>query len=143
MITQFLADLKESHLLPASGTVDAALKRARIAFFVDTFNTKIISGLYGTLRADSEEEKIAKGTQFVEAIEKEIAPLLEGAGPFFGGSKELTLAEVRDSSDKSIWWWLFADWYHVGRLIRHHSWSGSTHLSRVRMVGYQILWGKD
>ncbi|KAH0605867.1 uncharacterized protein H6S33_004324 [Morchella sextelata] len=98
VITQFLADLKESHLLPASGTLDAALKRARIAFFVDTFNTKIISGFYGTLRADSEEEKIAKGTQFVETIEKEIAPLLEGAGPFFGGSKELTLAEVNTAS---------------------------------------------
>lgn len=57
---------------------------------------------FGVLRADSEEEKIAKGTQFVEAIEKEITPLLEGAGPFFGGSKELTLAEVRGSSNKSV-----------------------------------------
>jgi glutathione S-transferase len=45
-------------------------------------------------RAASEEEKEAKSKEWVAAVQKEIEPLLQNASPFFGGSKELTLAEV-------------------------------------------------
>ena len=40
------------------------------------------------------EEKERIGEELVKAVEKEIEPLLEGAGPFFGGNETLTLAEV-------------------------------------------------
>ena len=40
------------------------------------------------------EEKEKMAIEMVKTVEKEIEPLLEGAAPFFGGSKTLTLAEV-------------------------------------------------
>ena len=51
--------------------------------------------MYPILKAEGEEEKERLGAEVVEAVRKEIEPLLEGAGPFFGGSKTITLAEVR------------------------------------------------
>ena len=51
--------------------------------------------MYPILKAEDEEEKERLGAEVVEAVKKEIEPLLEGAGPFFGGSKTITLAEVR------------------------------------------------
>lgn len=51
------------------------------------------------VRAASQEEREAAGDALVEAIAKEIEPLLDnegaGKGPFFGGSEKLTFAEVR------------------------------------------------
>jgi glutathione S-transferase len=42
IIAEFLADISpNSHLLPPSNTPNGALFRARVAFFVDTWNTKI------------------------------------------------------------------------------------------------------
>ena len=63
-------------------------------FFVDTFIGKINGPFfYPVLKAEGEEkENLAK--QVVDVVEKEIEPLLEGIGPFFGGSKSITLAEV-------------------------------------------------
>ncbi len=40
------------------------------------------------------DEKQAKVDEWAAAVEKEIEPLLADAGPFFGGSKELTFAEA-------------------------------------------------
>ena len=51
--------------------------------------------MYQILKAEG-EEKEKLGKELVEAVRKEIEPLLEGAGPFFGGSKSITLAEVSD-----------------------------------------------
>ena len=51
--------------------------------------------MYPILKAEGEEEKERLGAEVVEAVRKEIEPLLEGAAPFFGGSKTITLAEVR------------------------------------------------
>lgn len=42
----------------------------------------------------SGEERDAKCKEWAAAIEKEIEPLLSDATPFFGGSKEMTFAEV-------------------------------------------------
>lgn len=48
---------------------------------------------FSILKAEGEEqEKLA--AEAVAAIEKEIEPLLKDAAPFFGGSKQLTIAEV-------------------------------------------------
>ena len=61
---------------------------------MDTFISKANGLLYPIMKAQG-EEKEKLGDEFAKAVEKEIEPLLESAGPFFGGSKELTLAEVR------------------------------------------------
>ena len=49
--------------------------------------------MYPIFKAEG-EEKEKLGAEVVEVVKKEIEPLLEGAGPFFGGSKTITLAEV-------------------------------------------------
>ncbi|KAL0635972.1 hypothetical protein Q9L58_005111 [Maublancomyces gigas] len=94
VISQFFVDLKASHLLPSSGSVDGALARARVNFFNDTFATKVQAPFFGSLTSPNEADRATKATQFLDAIENDIVPLLKDAAPFFGGSKELTLAEV-------------------------------------------------
>lgn len=94
IVAQFLADSRPSHLLPASlSSPSAPLMRARIAFFTDTWNTKVQTFLYPIMKADG-AEKETQSAECVKAIEKEIEPLLADAAPFFGGSKDLTMAEV-------------------------------------------------
>ncbi|THY39634.1 putative glutathione S-transferase [Aureobasidium pullulans] len=94
IVAQFLADARPSHLLPSSlHDPFSPLFRARLAFFVDTWNTKVQGNLYPMMKAEGEEkEKLANET--VAAIEKEIEPLLANAGPFFGGKDKPTLAEA-------------------------------------------------
>ena len=95
IVAQFLCDSKPSHLLPASNSsTEAALFRARLNFFVDTWNTKIGSYMFSMFRAESSEEKEVKSKEWVAAVKREIEPLLNNANPFFGGSNDLTLAEV-------------------------------------------------
>jgi len=71
----------------------SALTRAKIAFFVDTWLTKVNTLMYPVMNAEG-KEKEQKGEELVAAVKKEIEPLLKDAGPFFGGSQELTLAEA-------------------------------------------------
>jgi len=98
-ISQFLVDAHPSHLLPASDSSPTApLFRYRVNFFVDTYFTKVNTYLYAIIRATNDEEKKTKADEWVKAIEKEIEPLLHDANPFFGGSKEMTLAEVQTAS---------------------------------------------
>ncbi|KAF2690155.1 thioredoxin-like protein [Lentithecium fluviatile CBS 122367] len=93
IVAQFLVDVYPSHLLPATGSVEAGLKRARINFFVDTWNTKANSYWYQVARKSGEErEQLVK--DFVAVVKKEIEPLLKDANPFFGGSEKITLAEA-------------------------------------------------
>ena len=94
IVAQFLCDSFPSHLLPASKeSPTSALKRARINFFVDTWNTKLGSYQFAVMRADA-AEKEAKAKEWSDLVAKEIEPLLADAAPFFGGSEELTFAEV-------------------------------------------------
>ena len=67
-----------------------------MSFFVDTFFTKVNTFMYPILLAEGEEQE-AQAMKMTEAIKKEIEPLLADAGPFFGGSKTMTLADVRCS----------------------------------------------
>lgn len=94
IVSQFLADAYPSHLLPASNSAEGALTRARIAFFVDTWFSKVGSYWFQILRQDSDEEKEKLGKEFVNIVSKEIEPLLKNAKPFFGGSDKVTLAEA-------------------------------------------------
>jgi glutathione S-transferase len=102
-IAQFLADAHPSHLLPASDSSPTApLFRYRVNFFVDTYFTKVNTYFYAVIRATNDEEKKTQVDAWVKAIEKEIEPLLHDANPFFGGSKEMTLAEVFPPSTMSL-----------------------------------------
>ena len=94
IVSQFLCDSYPSHLLPETREDPTApLRRARINFFVDTWTSKLSSPMMNTMKApDAEKEE--KCREWAAIIEKEIEPLLADAGPFFGGSKQLTFAEV-------------------------------------------------
>lgn len=95
VVAQFLADAFPSPLLPSSHESPLApLTRARVNFFVDTWSTKLSTYQTGVLKAPTAAEKLALVDEWVGAVEREIEPLLADAGPFFGGSKEITLAEA-------------------------------------------------
>ncbi|KAF1834378.1 thioredoxin-like protein [Decorospora gaudefroyi] len=94
IVATFLADAYPSHLLPASGSPEAALTRARINFFVDTWFSKAGSYWFKILQQDSDEEKEKLCKEFLHIVGKEIEPLLKDAKPFFGGSGRVTLAEA-------------------------------------------------
>ncbi|KAE8413525.1 thioredoxin-like protein [Aspergillus pseudocaelatus] len=102
VVAQFLADAHPSHLLPPSNSENGALQRARIAFFVDTFFSKVQPHFQTSLRASTTEERDAAGEALVAAIKSELEHQLpegsDGKGPFFGGSEKLTLAEVLTGS---------------------------------------------
>ncbi|MCJ1473660.1 hypothetical protein MMC13_002311 [Lambiella insularis] len=94
VVSHFLADAFPSHLLPASHeSPTAPLIRARMNFFVDTWFSKVNHIMFEGFRCENEKQKEEKATQLVETIKSEIEPLLKGCGPFFGGSKKMTLAE--------------------------------------------------
>jgi glutathione S-transferase len=94
VVSQFLADSFPSHLLPAShSTPTAALTRAKIAFFVDTFFTKVNGKIFEGLRAEGKDTSI-KSAEVFQAIKKEIEPLLENANPYFDGAEKMTIAEA-------------------------------------------------
>ena len=94
IVSQFLADAYPSHLLPASNTVEGALTRARINFFVDTWFSKVGSYWFQLLMKDTDEEKESLAKEFASKVGSEIEPLLADAAPFFGGSGKITLAEA-------------------------------------------------
>ncbi|KAF9877084.1 glutathione s-transferase [Colletotrichum karsti] len=94
VVSQFLADAHPSHLLPASNSKDGALRRARIGFFVDAYVSKANPLIFKVYTAKSQSEVDAVAASYVDAIAKEIEPLLKDAAPYFGGSAKPTLAEV-------------------------------------------------
>ncbi|KAI1073693.1 glutathione S-transferase domain-containing protein [Whalleya microplaca] len=98
IVANFLADAFPSHLVPQSGTPDAALVRAKIAFFVDTYISKVNSISYKAQVAKTDEESEGFVNELVATVVKEIEPLLSNAAPFFNGSDRLTLAEVQTGS---------------------------------------------
>ncbi|KAF7585449.1 hypothetical protein BBP40_010897 [Aspergillus hancockii] len=100
IVAQFLADAHPSHLLLPSTHAQGPLQRARIAFFVDTFFSKVQPHFNTSLRAPTTADREAAGQALVDAIKKEVEDLLpaDGEGPFFGGSDKLTLAEVLTGS---------------------------------------------
>lgn len=61
------------------------------------------------MKAANDQEKEEKTREWAAAIEKEIEPLLADAAPYFGGSKDLTFAEVIVSPFLLRWYSLAAD----------------------------------
>ena len=108
IVAQFLVDSFPSPLLPSPREDPLApLTRARINFFTDTWSTKLSSHQMAVMKAPS-AEKLALTESWVAAVKKEIEPLLKGADQYFGGSKELTLAEAI-VAPFLLRWYEFAD----------------------------------
>ncbi|KAK1758121.1 putative glutathione S-transferase [Echria macrotheca] len=98
IVSDFLANQYPSHLLPAIGSPDAAIKRARIDLFVDAFITKFQTVLFKLFGAKTEEERAPIVETALAGLLKEVEPKLKDANPFFGGSDKLTQAEVLTGS---------------------------------------------
>jgi glutathione S-transferase len=94
VISQFLVDAHPSYLEKTSREEGGALQRARYNFFIDTYFSKVNPHFYGSLRGVTEEDREKAGAELVDTIVKEIEPLIQNAGPFFGGSEKLTFVEV-------------------------------------------------
>ncbi|CAK7231355.1 hypothetical protein SCUCBS95973_007882 [Sporothrix curviconia] len=104
IVAGFLADTypDKAPLVPVSSSKGGALARARIAFFVDAYFSKLQSQIFKLGAAKTDAEEAAVGEAVVAAALKELEPLLAGSTspnkPFFGGSERLTLAEVLTGS---------------------------------------------
>lgn len=94
IVCQFLCDVYPSHLLPPPTTAEGALRRARISFFTDAYWTKFHTVLFGLFESPTLQDEEAVVDAAVAGLVREVEPLLADAGPFFGGSDKLTLAEV-------------------------------------------------
>jgi glutathione S-transferase len=95
IVANFLADQYPSHLVPESSAPGGALRRARIALFVDAFLTKFQSPLIKLIYLGAPEaEHAAIVDAALAGLVKDVEPLLKDASPFFDGSDKLTLAEV-------------------------------------------------
>ncbi|CAK7210752.1 hypothetical protein SBRCBS47491_000885 [Sporothrix bragantina] len=104
IVATFLADTypEKAPLVPVSSAPGGALARARIAFFVDAYFSKVHTHIFKLGAAKTEAEEAAVGENLVAAALKELEPLLasstSSSAPFFGGSERLTLAEVLTGS---------------------------------------------
>jgi glutathione S-transferase len=105
IVTNFLADVYPGKLLPKSDTPQGALRRARVAFFVDAYFSKVQNHFFKLGGAKTEEEIAAVGEAAVAAIVKELEPLLRDAKPFFGGSDSITTAEVSIARTGEVGTW--------------------------------------
>ncbi|KAK6373357.1 hypothetical protein LTS17_008377 [Exophiala oligosperma] len=104
-IVSFLMDLyPSSSLLPTLPTgpssppsiddVGKAHVRYRMAFFVDTYFTKINPFMFKIVGTEDVQAKEKLVDDCIALLEKEIEPLLAEAAPYFANSKELTLVEA-------------------------------------------------
>jgi len=105
-VVQFLSDLYPGKLLPAAipavegeapeARYNAALIRARAAWFVDTWISKIQPIVFSNLSKDADSQ-LAVIKDIVAIATKELEPLLENTtadAPFFNGSKSITTVEA-------------------------------------------------
>lgn len=63
-------------------------------FFISTWFERANPLLFRLLGAESAEKQHRTVDELVSIVRKEIEPLLEDANPYFGGRKEMTVAEV-------------------------------------------------
>ncbi|KAG8159177.1 hypothetical protein KVR01_010838 [Diaporthe batatas] len=94
IVCQFLCDVFPSHLCPPPTSTAGALRRARMSFFIDAYWTKYHTILFRLFESPTpaHEERVVDDA--VDGIKAELEPLLADAAPFWGGSNQLTLAEV-------------------------------------------------
>lgn len=95
IVATFLADAFPSNLWPASTDPQGPITRSKINFFTDAYFSRAQGHWAKLLVAKSENEQKASVAAYIDCVAKDVDPLLVDAGPFFGGSNTLTLAEVR------------------------------------------------
>lgn len=98
IVSWLIADAYPGQLAPPSNAPGGPQRRARIGFFVDTYFTKFQSGLGKVIGAKTDADQEPIVTAAIDALVKELEPLLKDAKPFFGGSDKITLAEVLTGS---------------------------------------------
>lgn len=136
IVSQFLADSHPSALLPATqADATAPLRRARIAFFIDTWATKVASQQFAIMTSDADaSERDRLTVQWAKAVEDHIEPLLANASPFFGGSHEFTFAEAMAAPFVLRWEALSTD----GTLIPKVFWEKLSALPHFSRWAYAI-----
>ncbi|KAG9236797.1 putative glutathione S-transferase [Amylocarpus encephaloides] len=77
VISQFLVDAHPSHLEKTSSEPGGAFQRAKINFFVDTYFSKVHGLTFVAWRAEKGPEKDEAAKKVVDAIVKDIEPLLK------------------------------------------------------------------
>jgi len=97
-VSWLLADAYPDKLAPPSNAPGGPQRRARIAFFVDTYFSKFQSSLFKLYTAKTDDEAGPIIDAAIDLLVKELEPLLKDAKPFFGGSDHITQAEVLTGS---------------------------------------------
>jgi glutathione S-transferase len=96
-IIDFLTDVYPSHLVPKNLHIPtAAIQRYRQRYFVERFFAKVSPGLFSMMPMAEEQARAVKAESIMDALSKDIEPLLANADPFFDGSPRLTIVEVGD-----------------------------------------------
>lgn len=98
VVAGLLADAYPGQLVPVSNAPGGPQRRARIAFFADTFVTKFLSKTFKFRGGWTDDDVAAHVDAAVHEAVHELEPLLHDAAPFFGGSSSLTMAEVLTGS---------------------------------------------
>lgn len=97
-VVRFLADAHPSYLVRTSGEPGGALERHRFAVFEQRFEAGAWAAFQRLLVAAAagatEEAKSALADEVLGAVERDVEPGLEDAGPFFAGRERVTLVEV-------------------------------------------------
>jgi glutathione S-transferase len=95
LIAKFLVDSHHpTHLLKSSSELGGAMQRYNVGFFVDTYFSKVHIFFDKAVYSTTAEETAAAANEYINAVVNDIEGLLEDAGPYFGASSRLTLAEV-------------------------------------------------
>lgn len=94
VIAQFLADTFPPGLAAPSNSPGAALQRARIALFVDTYDSRVHPQFIKAVLASTAVEVNDALNELVSEVVGAVEPMLLDANPFFHGSSSLTLSEV-------------------------------------------------
>jgi glutathione S-transferase len=98
LIVQFLADTrpfgKPALQRTESDVVEAAMKRYEIGRFVEAFMRTHALFDAVVFALGGREVKSVKAGTYLEAVVKNVEPLLGDAAPFVGGERSLTMAEV-------------------------------------------------
>ena len=70
------------------------MQRYKVEFFVNTYFTKVHTFFDKAVYSTTSEGTEAAANEYIDAVVKNIEALLKDAGPYFGASSRLTLAEV-------------------------------------------------
>jgi glutathione S-transferase len=115
LVVYFFVDMYPTlskRISPPPSSPETAYLRYRTNFFVDTYVNKV-HGLYFKVFLAHEKDAESRVDDLVNTIREHIEPLLHDAGPFFGGSSHMTLAEVRGKCNAIVSWLILLDAHSI------------------------------